>query len=282
MELKNEGAQIFVPDGLPVDKALARSTHMALGAHQDDLPIMAQHGILECFGQSDKWFLGVTVTNGSGSPRDDLYADYTDEQMRAVRAEEEKKAGFVGEYSAVVLLDYPSSAVKDPANADVTEEIKGLIAAARPSVIYVHNLADKHDTHVAVTLRTLAALRELPAEARPEAVYGCEVWRDLDWMVDEDKVAFDVSSHENFAAALMGIYDSQVCGGKRYDLATAGRRKAHATYHETHGVDVAEAIIFAMDLTPLIADTDVDVTAYVNEHINRFAADVAERIAKLT
>ncbi len=282
MRLRNEGAQIYVPDGVAVEEALARTTHMAVGAHQDDVPIMAFHGILECFGRSDKWFLAVTVTDGSGSPRDDLYADYTDEQMRAVRAEEEKKAAMVGEYSAAVLMDYPSSAVKDPANLSVKEELKALIEAAGPSVIYVHNLADKHDTHVATALRTIAALRELPAEKRPQALYGCEVWRDLDWMIDEDKVAFDVSSHENLAAALMGIYDSQICGGKRYDLATAGRRKAHATYHATHGVDVAQAIIFAMDLTPLMADAAKDPWEYVQEHINRFAADVKERITKLT
>ena len=68
-----------------------------------------------------------------------------------------------------------------------------LIGEARPAVVYTHNLADKHDTHVAVALRTLAAIRSLPADVRPAAFYGCEVWRDLDWMVDEDKVAFDVT-----------------------------------------------------------------------------------------
>ncbi|MCP4225739.1 MAG: hypothetical protein GY773_20585, partial [Actinomycetia bacterium] len=49
------GAQVFVPDGLDEAGAIARATHMAIGAHQDDIPIMAHHGILECFGQSDRW-----------------------------------------------------------------------------------------------------------------------------------------------------------------------------------------------------------------------------------
>ena len=35
MEFANTGAQIYVPDGTAVDKAISRTTHMAVGAHQD-------------------------------------------------------------------------------------------------------------------------------------------------------------------------------------------------------------------------------------------------------
>jgi hypothetical protein len=61
---KLETAQLFVPDGLPAEQALSRTTHMAIGAHQDDLEIMAIDGILKCFQQAHKWFTGVVVTNG--------------------------------------------------------------------------------------------------------------------------------------------------------------------------------------------------------------------------
>lgn len=280
MQLTKPGAEIFVPDGTPVEQALARTTHMGIGTHQDDLEIMAYHGILKCFQSKEEWFTGVTVTDGAGSPRADLYADYTDEMMRAVRRAEQKKAAVVGEYSAQVLLDFASKEVKDPANPGPVADLKTIIDAARPRVIYTHNLADKHDTHVAVTLRVIQALRELPQEARPEAVYGCEVWRDLDWMCDADKVVFDVSAHENLAAALAGVFDSQICGGKRYDLATLGRRRANATYFESHGVDIATAMIYAMDLTPLLHDTSKDPVAHVKEHIDRFYEEVSERIRK--
>jgi len=275
------GAELFVPDGAPPDEALRRTTHMAVGAHPDDIEIMGYHGILQCFGSDEKWLLAVVVTDGAGSPRDLLYADYTDAQMQAVRREEQKKAAVVGEYGAVALLNYPSSAVKDPSQTSVAQEIEELLLAARPTCVYTHNLADKHDTHAAAALRTLQALRELPAEARPQAVYGCEVWRDLDWMLDPDKVALDVAGHENLAASLLGIFDSQICGGKRYDLATLGRRRAHATYHESHGTDVTTALIYAMDLTPLVRDPGLDIGAYVAEHIARFAGEVESRLAKL-
>jgi hypothetical protein len=147
-------------------------------------------------------------------------------------------------------------------------------------VIYTHNLADKHDTHVAVTLRVIQALRDLPADARPQHLYGCEVWRNLDWLNDDDKVIFNVDGHENLATALVGLFDSQVAGGKRYDLATMGRRRANATYLASHGVDESTSLIFAIDLTPVM-DPKVDVKEYTLGYIDRFAQEVSGRLAKL-
>ena len=281
MNLRNSNAQLFIPDGASPDEAVGRTTHMAIGAHPDDIPIMAHDGILQCFGRTDSWFLAVTVTDGAGSPRDDLYADYSDDEMRRVRVDEERKAAIIGEYSAAVLLDYSSAATKDPFDPAVVDELTALIEAARPSVVYTHNLADKHDTHVATALRTLAAIRSLPIAARPDRVYGCEVWRDLDWMTDDDKVVFDVSAHQNLGAALVGVYDSQICGGKRYDLAMAGRRIAHATFSESHAVDQAEALIYAMDLTPLVHGPEPGIVAHVQGHIDRLGEEVADRIGRL-
>jgi LmbE family N-acetylglucosaminyl deacetylase len=280
MELHNSGAEIYVADGSPVDTALARTTHLGVAAHQDDLEIMAYHGILECFGRQDKGFAGVTITNGAGSPRDGIYAQYTDEVMQVVRRKEQKKAAYVGEYSAHFFLDYSSSAVKDPRDCPVVEDLKRIIAATKPQVIYTHNLADKHDTHVAVTLRVIQALRDLPADARPRHLYGCEVWRNLDWLNDDDKVLFNVDGHENLATALVGLFDSQVAGGKRYDLATMGRRRANATYLASHGVDESTSLIFAIDLTPVM-DPKVEVKAYTLGYIDRFAKEVSGRLDKL-
>jgi len=281
MQLHNPNAEIDVPDNLPGEEALTRTTHLGIGAHQDDLEIMSYHGILSCFGNQDAWYAGVVVTNGSGSPRDDLYANYTDDDMRAVRRTEQRKAALVGEYGAMVQMDYSSAVVKDGANRDVIEDLKRILAACRPKIVYTHNLADKHDTHVAVSLRTLQAIRELPRDQRPEAVYGCEVWRALEWMLDAEKVVFDVSAHDNLAASLLGVFDSQICGGKRYDLATMGRRRANATYHASHGTDESQSLIFAMDLTPLATDPSLDIDDYVRGFITRFAEDVSARLAKL-
>ena len=281
MNFKRQAAQLFVPDGLPAEQALQRATHMAIAAHQDDIEIMAIEGILACFQQPDKWFTGVVVTDGAGSSRDDLYKDYSDEQMRAVRVVEQKKAAIVGAYAAQALLDYPSAVVKNSAQKDPIEDLQALLRLARPQVVYTHNLADKHPTHVAVALRVIEAMRGLPEAERPGRLLGCEVWRDLGWMLDEDKVVFDTTAHESLQAALLGVFDSQIAGGKRYDLATMGRRKANATYFASHAVDVMQGMATGMDLTPLIQDPSLDVQEYVQGFIRRFAADVDRIIASV-
>jgi LmbE family N-acetylglucosaminyl deacetylase len=278
MQFHNTHADFFVPDGAAPDAALSRTTHLCIAAHQDDIEIMAYHGIAECFGLKDKWFTGVVVTNGAGSPRSGIYGDYTDQQMQQVRVVEQRKAAYVGEYACQIQLGFTSLEVKDPNGQAVVQDLARIVRAARADVVYLHNLADKHDTHVAVAARAIAALRDLPPEERPGRVYGCEVWRDLDWLMDEDKRPLAVSARSNIAAALVGVFDSQVTGGKRYDLATAGRRLAHATYFASHGTDEESALNFAMDLTPLVVDPRLNIVHYVQGYIDRFRADVERRI----
>ena len=281
MQFNLDTAELFIPDGLPADEALARTTHLCLAAHQDDIEIMAANPIITCFQQTDKWFTGVVVTDGRGSPRDDLYKNYSDEDMRVVRFVEQKKAAFIGEYAAQILLDYPSKLIKDGSNKLAVADIVKILKATRPQVVYTHNLADKHDTHVGVALKVIEAVRQLSPDEQPQNLYGCEVWRDLDWMTDSDKVPFDCSAHENLQMALVAVFDSQICGGKRYDLATMGRRKAHATYFASHGTDETTGLSFGMDLTPLIADPGKDPGVYVQDFIQRFAQDVADRVGRL-
>ena len=81
-------------------------------------------------------------------------------------------------------------------------------------------------------------------------------------------------------AAVLGVHDSQIVGGKRYDLATHGRRLANATYAESHGTDTTDQLAVAMDLTPLITNPDLDIQAFVQGHIQRFAEDVSSRIGR--
>jgi LmbE family N-acetylglucosaminyl deacetylase len=280
MQLNNPDATIVVPDLEPVDAALRRITHLGIGAHQDDCEIMAFHGILECYHRPDRWFGAVTCTNGSGSPRAGEYAAYSDEEMARLRRGEQDKAAVVGNYGCLVQLNHSSAAVKDVRDPSLLEDLAALLDACRPEVVYTHNPADKHETHLAVGLTTVRAIRSLPADVRPRAVFGCEVWRGLDWLADASKIALDVSGHENLAAALIGVYDSQVAGGKRYDLATIGRRRANATYFASHATDKAEALSFALDLTPLVRDESLDIAGFVLGHVDDFRRDVEAKLRK--
>jgi LmbE family N-acetylglucosaminyl deacetylase len=274
-------AEIFIPDGTPEDEALARTTHLCFAAHQDDIEIMAAGPIMECFQRDDKWFTGVVVTDGRGSPRNGIYEKYSDEEMRLVRFKEQRKAAIVGEYAAQVMLDHPSKVVKDSKNTAPVNNIVAIIKATHPQVAFTHNLADKHETHVAVVLKVITAIRSLPENERPQKLYGCEVWRDLDWMIDNDKTAFDLSQQENLQAALLGVYDSQISGGKRYDLASLARRHANATYFASHDVDDATGLSYAMDLTPLITNPDLDIQEYVQGFIDRFSQEVNNTITRM-
>jgi LmbE family N-acetylglucosaminyl deacetylase len=281
VKFSHPASDILVPDSkLTPDAALARTTHLCVAAHQDDIEIMAYHGIAECFGQDNKWFSGVVVTNGAGSPRSGIYGNYTDAQMQEVRRQEQRKAARVGEYSIQIQLGHPSSAVKERANAAVQSDLRAIFTAAGADVVYLHQPADKHDTHVGVLGHSLSALRTLPADRRPKRVLGCEVWRDLDWMLDRDKQVLDTGRIPNLAMALVGVFDSQITGGKRYDLATAGRRIAHATYHTSHATDQFQGITWAMDLTPLVHQPELSIADYTRQHIERFQQDVAARLEK--
>ncbi|HLO18267.1 MAG TPA: PIG-L family deacetylase, partial [Anaerolineales bacterium] len=175
----------------------------------------------------------------------------------------------------------PSKDVKDAAKAEPLEDILNLLKATRPQFVYTHNLADKHDTHVAVALRVVEAIRKLDPGERPARLVGCEVWRALDWMADPDKFIMDISTHENLQAALLGVFDSQIAGGKRYDLASMGRRRANATYFESHGVDNTLGLSYGMDMTALINDTSMDIPAFVQNFIDHFAQDVNARLTRL-
>ena len=278
MHFHNSTAEIFVPDGRPVAAALKRVTHLGIGAHQDDLEFMAFHGILECHRSKSKRFGGVTCTNGAGSARTGKYKKFSDEQMMAVRRREQEKAAKLGGYGAMIQLDFPSSMVKSATDESLKDDLMKIFSATKTQVVYTHNLADKHDTHIGVVIAVIQAMRELPKSNRPKKVIGCEVWRNLDWLPDAKKVVMDVSGHDQLAAKLNGLFDSQIAGGKRYDLATLGRRSANATFFDSHATDTSTQVIFGMDLTPLVQDDTLDIADFAASFIGEFRDDVTGKI----
>ena len=280
MLLNNKNGIIYVPDGTEATQALARTTDICINAHHDDIEINAYAPIAKCYGKQDRWFTGVTVTDGAGSPRSGVYADYTDEEMKQIRIEEQKQAAAIGKYSVQLLLGYKSSEVKAPDNKALINELKDIILSCSPKILYTHNLADKHDTHVAVALNVIRALKLIPAAERPGRIIALECWRGLDWLCDEDKILLDTAPHPNLSAALMGVYDSQISGGKRYDLAALGRRQANATFLGSHEVDKFESLSLGLDITPL-TENNQDPAEYINHYIDKFKQEVTNRITNL-
>lgn len=276
----NPRARIVVPDGAAGPEAIRRTTHLGIGAHQDDLEFMAFHGILACYDRADRWFGGVTITDGRGSSRAGKFKDWTDDQIAAERIREQEAAAVIGQYSFVAQLGFGSAAVRDARENAVRDDLRRILEASRPEVVYLHNLADKHDTHVGCALRCIEAIRQLPLTARPKMAYGCEVWRDLDWLVDDEKTPMPVSARPELARALNEVFATQIAGGKRYDLAVLGRRTANATFSNAHATDQESAMQWAMDLTPLIRDDSLDPVAYTVGFVDRLKADITARLRK--
>lgn len=166
MKFNNPNAELYIPDGTDENTALSRTTDLCIAAHQDDIEIMAFAPAAKCYGKRDRWFTGVVVTDGAGSPRTGIYENYTDEEMKRVRIGEQKRAAAVGGYSAQFLLGYPSGAVKNAgaSGRQAAGELAAIVEKCAPEVLYIHNFADKHDTHVAVALRAAEAVRSLPAD----------------------------------------------------------------------------------------------------------------------
>ena len=279
MQFAQPTADIYVTThGENPTAALARVTHLCVAAHQDDIEIMAHAGICDCHEQAGKAFGGVVVTNGAGSPRTGRYAGLTDGQMQEVRREEQRAAARLGRYAIQLQLAHPSADVKKPGAPGVVADLQQIFTGCRPEVLYLHQPADKHDTHIAVLLRCLEALRALPAGQRPARVFGCEVWRDLDWLPDDAKVALDSGRQAGLAEELLKVFDSQISGGKRYDLATLGRRSANATFHTSHATDQLTGITWALDLTPLVQHPELSVEEFTVQLTKRLQDDVVTRL----
>ncbi len=281
MKFSQTNADFFVPDTVSPELAMSRVTHLGIGAHQDDLEFMAMHGILECFQSDENWFGGLVCTDGAGSSRTGKYAKFTDEQMKEVRVQEQRAAAQMGQYGVMLQAGHPSSRAKDASQrAGLVSDVQQLIAACSPEVIYTHNPFDKHATHLGVLMATLEALAEIPKAQRPNKLIGCEVWRGLDWLPDEKKLVQDVSLHPNLAAALNGVFDSQITGGKRYDLAVTGRRLSNATFLDSHSVDEIEAASYAVELTPIMnGEETLDV--FVERYLSTFTQDVKSALEKV-
>lgn len=272
--MKATAAETFVPDGLEEGVALARTTHLGVGAHQDDLEFMAFHGISVCFEAGDRWFGGIICTDGAGSACSGPYQSLSREELVRLRFEEQRQAARLGKYSFVTQLGFPSAALVPPPLSPLVPVLVDLLRRMRPRVLYTHSPADKHGTHLRVLVAVLAALRELPPEHRPQRLLGCEMWQGLDWLPDADKTLLDTGQHSELASTLNSVFASQIAGGKRYDLAVMGRRRANATLHDPYAADALAEATIALDLTALIGADPAELLNFTLRYAERFRRDL--------
>lgn len=250
-------------------------TDLVIAAHQDDIELMCPQGIVRGYQSRAFGLVGVVAANGSGSPRSGEYANMSDQEMIKVRRQEQIQAAEIGDYSKLIMLNYNSAQIKDREDKNLVNDIVEIIKEFNPTIVHTHNLADKHPTHVAVALKCIEAIRLLPKDERPLRLYGNEVWRGLDWLSDKEKVVFDLTGFDDLLNNVLRVHKSQIAGGKRYDLAAEGRRRANATYAASHGVDEYKLAAYSMDLTPLIEDDNLDPKAFIVSKIQAFIDELS-------
>ena len=254
-------------------------SHLGVGAHPDDLEILAIPAIAHCYQHPRDRFGGVVCTSGSGSARTGPYRDLSAEGMCRVRREEQREAARLGRYGLLVQLGYESSSLRDSGRADLEHDLTLLLDALRPRHVLTHNPADRHDTHVAVLFAVLAACHNLKNRWQPESCYGVEVWRSLDWACHEDRVTLDAGAQPALSRKLLGVFRSQIGGGKRYDLAALGRRWENATFSRAHEVDELEQAVLAVDLLPVVRG-QIPLEVCVEGMMRRFCDDVRARLER--
>lgn len=280
MKLNSPHASIYIPDNVDLETAVKRCTHLAIGTHPDDVELIGMHGIEVCYDSDSEYFASVVVTNGAGSPRTGEYANVSDDEMVEIRKDEQNAAAKLGRYGIQIQLAYPSSAVKSLAPS-VIDDLSTIFQSMASRTLYLHNPLDRHASHRAVLNCCIAALRNLqhmesdPLCCPPElnACYGVEVWRSLDFLPNNLRIALPRERHPGLAEKLVAVFKSQIAGGKRYDLAFTGRGLANATFAESHHVDNAHSLSFAVDLFPLLADPSLSLKTFAQQLLDQTAAD---------
>ncbi len=177
---------------VPVVRSIESSAHLCSGvvakwsAPEDETghryviaAAIDSRGVRDVADLNARWFTGLTVTDGAGSKKAGNYAGYTDENFRRIRAKEQHMSAGIGKYSAQIQLELTSGEVKEKRKG-VAAKLARLIGEIGPEVIYTHSLADRHETHAAVTLCVIEALRSLKPKERTKKLYGMEIWGSLD------------------------------------------------------------------------------------------------------
>ncbi len=270
--------ELFIPDNSSQEKAFEKTTDFGVVAHADDLEMMCCSAITNSYNSNDKVFSGLVLTNGSGASNIGQVI-LTESEMVNTRILEQNQAASIGRYGFIAQLGYSSLEAKDQKNKDdIVEALSWYISRARPDRIYIHNLADKHSTHVVASLRVLDALRSLKDTYKPKKLLACEIWRNLDWLSDKEKVALPVLNNKELIKELIQNYKSQIFSGKRYDLALLGRLQANATFLDPYSEDTAPLVSFAMDVTHLIDEPREKTLEFIDEKISTFRNDVVDTI----
>lgn len=264
MKLHNPTAEIFVPDGVSLEIALSRITHVGIGAHPDDVELIGLQGIGICREQRTRGFAAIVATDGG-----------------AARRREQEQAARLGDYGLLIQLGYDSAWVRGSGRLNLEEDLVEIARHLRPKTLYTHSLLDRHDTHLAVAVAAIRASQRSGWSQTLERAYGVEVWGSLDWLPENMRIALDVSEFCELSEDLLKVFRSQLEGGKRYDVATRARWVANATFADPYGPDRSRLLTWALDLLPIVRNPSGSIISFVRDLLRAHEQRVVTKLQKM-
>ncbi len=269
--------EFFSPFNLELSKALASAKIIGIGAHSDDLDFMCLSAIEAGRKAGASNFLGVVVSDGSGSTRGEAFKDLSPAAFAEVRKREQREAATWASYSGVIQLNHSSALIRQAKAEKLESDFLEIFGNGKIETVFTHSPFDRHPTHRALCVHLLRALQKLPKSRRPKKVIGCEVWRSLDWIPASKKIIFPVSSSESQMKTLFDLYQSQIVGAKNYTQAVIGRKRSNATFSESHLADNSAFAEYGIDLTA-VATGKITLQKYAQQMLDLFQQEILKEL----
>ncbi len=276
MKFVNPSASVhhITSSGNPLsgENPILPSRILGVGAHQDDLEFMCFNAISD--GREAGGFSGVILTNGSGSTRNPEHEPLSPEKYSLVRNREQIKAANIGGYRQIIQLNHPSVDVKMANPKEAIQEMFEILTEMRPQIIYTHNPFDKHLSHIATLNVVVKAILEMPLIDRPKQLFGCEVWRGLDWLPSKFKLVWPIDDSGALRDQLTQCFPSQSGRSKNYAQAIKGRRQCNATFLDGYQKDQFQHAEYGIDLGVLIGEKPKSLASFCEEVLEEFQQEI--------
>lgn len=267
MELKNGSVY------LPKTRKTGPVKYVCICAHPSDCEIMAIDGIQRGYRAKKYTFAAVITTDGSDSERNGKLQKASNRRIASMRMSEQKKAATLGRYNSVYFMNYKPEQARNQEDEDIVNEYVEIIKELKPRIIYTHSILDRDPTHVAVAVKVINALRKLRKTQMPALLYGCEVWRDLDWVDPSKVVSFDVSHNIRLQKQLIMVHKSQNLS-RDYLNAAVGRRYVNATFSKSEKKKEAKLTSRAINMTTLLRRKEFPIKRFAMSFIDDLYSEI--------
>lgn len=216
--------------------------YLCIAAHQDDIEMIALHGISQCFRNgyrmANKNFHGATLVK----PEKDYERRINEQEVAAV----------VGRYETIKNFEFDDLLEVRSRHDVVIVAVSRLVLKTRPRFIYTHSPFDIHGAHVGAMFCVVEAIKRAMRNSdwRPEKVYGVELWGSLDWLPEKFKETLILENCKRLSEDLLSSFESQNTD-RDYTGGFFARTKSNGVFSFLKNGERSTPRTFAIDLMPL-------------------------------